>query len=252
MLHSLKADIVMTEGFQPGAGGDPQEPPPAQPGPQPGHGQEQPSFGAWPEGLGFPAAPPRRRRMGLIIGIAAALVGLTSAIGVGVGVGLRGSSGSNGLSGSSGRSISLPSVLLGLPKYAGSSGQIINAGLARQEAAGSKGVLVHVVAAAYGDQSGARPGFAVAGGGFCGSCRPNPASTVVQFMVSHGFADARSFAPGPEGGTLACGTHTGGAVIDCKWGNATGGGDILYFHGFVSGLADAAAKARQIIAAVEH
>lgn len=119
-------------------------------------------------------------------------------------------------------------------------------------AADSKGVLVHVIAAGYGDQSGSSPGFAVGGGSNCALCEPNPPSKIMRSMVGLGFADVRSFPPGPGGGALVCGTLAGGTSIDCKWINASTGGDILFFHGFASGLADAAAKTRQVLAIIEH
>ena len=201
---------------------------------------------------GWPAAPPsvppasllRRYRARLISGIAAALVV--------VGVSLFLSSHSAGPRGS----ISLPARLLGLPRSTGQDARSFDARLAKKIAAGVNGRhIVHVVAAAYGDLRGSGPLLAVSGGGACGTCTAKPAGPLVKSLVAKGFADARTFPPGPAGGWLVCLSETSGqfgTVFSCVWADPKTGGEVDYLNGSASGLADAAAKTRRILAAVER
>jgi hypothetical protein len=175
----------------------------------------------------------------LIIGIA---VGLVVA---GAGIGVAASHGS------SKGSISLPGTLLGLPKYTGPGAKGVDARLTRHVT--GKGELVHVVAASYVARSG-RAGFVVAGGVVCDICTPKSASKFVKALVGEGFAGARSFPPGPDGGALVCFSEPfqGGTDIACKWADAKTGGTVIYSSGSASGLADAAAKTNRIRAVIEH
>lgn len=191
-----------------------------------------------------PASPLRRYRARLIAGIAGALVVL--------GLSLFLSSHSPGPRGS----ISLPARLLGLPRYTGPGASSFDARLARKGTNGANGrYIVHVVAAAYGDLLGSGPLLAVTGGGACGTCTAKPAGQLVKRMVAAGSADARPFPPGPGGGELVCVSETTaqlGTIFHCLWADPKTGGEVDYFNGSASGLADAAAKTRRIRAAVER
>ncbi len=216
--------------------------------PDPGRTPPEPSAPT----SGWPAAPPsvppasplRRYRTRLISGIAVALVVL--------GVSLFLSSHSPGPRGS----ISLPARLLGLPRYTGLDARSFDARLAKKITAGPNGrYIVHAVAAAYGDLLGSGPLLAVMGGGECGSCAAKPAGQLIKRAVARGFTDARAFPPGPGGGALVCtseATAQLGTVFSCVWGDLKTGGEVDYLNGSASGLADAAAKTRRILAGVER
>lgn len=215
---------------------DPGKTPPEPPAPTPG----------WPAAP--PSVPPasllRRYRGRLISGIAGALVVLAVSVFL--------SSHSAGPRGS----ISLPARLLGLPRYTGLEARSFDARLAKKIMTGPNGrYLVHVVAAAYGDLLGSGPLLAVVGGGECGTCAAKPAGPLVRFLVTRGFADARTFPPGPAGGWLVCLSQAGGQfgkVFSCAWGDSKTSGEVDYLNGSAAGLADAAAKTRRILAAVER
>jgi len=168
-------------------------------------------------------------------------------VGIGVGVALRGSAAG---------SISLPGRLLGVPKYTGQGARRLDASIARQEVAVSKGQEVHVAGAFYGnpDPSASGPTFFVGGGGWCGTCRPSTTTQIMKAATGKGVADARSFPLGPGGGALVCYSAAvpGGTAIACTWADPRTGGDVVYHGGAASGLADAAAKTRRILAAIEH
>jgi hypothetical protein len=123
---------------------------------------------------GIPAVPLRRerRRTGLIIGIAAALVVLAGA-GIGIIV----------VHGSGAERFSLPGTLLGLRKYDGPGAQRFDTRLARGLAA-SRG-LVRPAAAVYGDPSGSGPWVAVAYGGRCTKfCGPRSARGAMSLALA--------------------------------------------------------------------
>jgi hypothetical protein len=158
---------------------------------QPGHdltwaGEAPP---AGPDGPGVPAAPrPQRRRIALISAIAVALVLLAVAVGVGIQhfAVPRGSS--------PGRLV-LPNALLGLSQGTGPGARSLDSRLRQGDQAANRGVLVHGVAAVYGNPR--NRWLAVAGGGLCDSCAPNSARVLVKEMVAKGWADARPFPAGP-------------------------------------------------------
>lgn len=147
-------------------------------------------------------------------------------------------------------SVRLPAALLGLPKYTGPGARDLDTRYARQAAAGSNGHLVHVAAAIYGDPSGSGPALLVSGGA-CATCAHVSASHEAKSLVARGIADARPFPPGPDGGGLVCGSARG-TVYACTWADPRASGTVVYGGGVASGLADAAAKTRQIRALVEH
>jgi hypothetical protein len=195
-----------------------------------------------PVGPGVPDAPrPRRRRIGLIIGIAVALVLLGA--GIWYFALARGTSPAR---------LVLPHALLGLSQGTGPGARSLDSRLRHGAQAANLGKDVHVVAAVYGNPAGRW--FALAGGGLCAGCAPRSARALVQGKVAKGFTDARSFPPGPRGGALVCGSQNSpaGPVINCTWADPRTLGDVFYFGGLASGLADAAAMTRHILAVVEH
>jgi hypothetical protein len=148
-------------------------------------------------------------------------------------------------------SIALPGTLLGVSENTSPAAQAAGRTFAQETAAGTnKGVVLHVVARVYGSLSGSW--FAVAGGGSCGSCAPVSAAAELRH-VRQTVPGARLFPPGPNGGNLVCAPVPGqNAVFGCWWGDDKTAGAVAYAGGSASGLADAAAKTRQIRAAVEH
>jgi hypothetical protein len=201
-----------------------------------------------PGAVVYPAAqqePPREpRRMGLIIGIAAVLLALA---GIGVGIALHGPGAG---------SVSLPGRLLGLPRYTGPGAWIDDARLARQLAADSHGNLVRVTAVLYRNRSGSGPGILVAEGALCATCAVEPASQAGTGILAHSPVGAHNFPPGRGGGALVCFSHSaqGQTAFACTWlaSKAKTGGVVIFAGGAASGLADAAAKTRQILAAIQH
>jgi hypothetical protein len=215
-------------------------------GEPPSSGQEDPARHAdLPAGafytVGQQESQREPRRVGLIIGIVAVLVALA-----GVGVGLA-------VQGSGARSVSLPGRLLGLSRYTGPGAWIDNARLDRQLTADAHGNLIRVTAAIYGSGSGSSPGILVAEGALCGTCAANQSATG---MLARAPAGARAFRPVPGGGTLVCFPYsaTGHAAIVYSWlaSKTKTAGVIVYAGGAASGLADAAAKTRQILAIINY
>jgi hypothetical protein len=231
----------------PAAGGTPPGLPPAWlAGEPPSSVQEDPARRAdLPAGALYTTGqqePPREpRRVGLIIGIAVVLLALA-----GIGVGLA-------VQGSGAASVGLPGRLLGLSRYTGPGAWIDNARLDRQLTADAHGNLVRVTAAIYGSGSGSSPGILVAEGTLCGTCAANQSATG---MLARAPAGARTFPPVPGGGTLVCFPYsaTGHAAIVCSWlaSDTRTAGVIVYAGGAASGLADAAAKTRQILALTHY
>jgi len=195
------------------------------------------------DGPGVPGAPAprRRRRIVLIGGIAVALVL--------AGVGIQHFALAHGTSPAR---LVLPNALLGLGQGTGPGSRSLDSRLRQGLQAADRGKDVHVVAAVYGNPAGRW--FAVAGGGRCGACAPNSARVLVKERVAKGFADARSFPPGPRGGALVCGSGNSpaGPFMNCTWADTRTDGEVFYFGGLASSLSGAAAKTRHILALVEQ
>jgi len=146
----------------------------------------------------------------------------------------------------------LPSSLLGLPK-ATSAGAVHLAGQVKAaEKSGADGKLSGVVAGLYGSLTG--PRVLVAGGGICGTCSAKSADTQRQRLVATGYANAKSFPAGANGGVLACGSRSaqGISIIRCVWVDDRTAGDAVFGGGAATSLADAAAKTKQVIAVTEQ
>jgi len=150
--------------------------------------------------------------------------------------------------------IVLPGTLLGLSRYTGPGALALEHKIENAVQTGSGGILAAPVAAVYGDPHG--PGFAVVAGAPCtgGTCVIDTAGQFVQALRANGYADARSFPPGPGGDILACHSQAfeSPRFISCVWIDQVSGGQVVFGGGYTSGLADAAAKTRQIRAAIEH
>jgi hypothetical protein len=150
--------------------------------------------------------------------------------------------------------IVLPGTLLGLSRYTGPGARALEHKIENAGQTGSGGILAAPVAAVYGDPDG--PGFAVVAGAPCtgGTCVIGTAGQFVQALRADGYADARSFPPGPGGDILACHSQPfeSPRFISCVWIDQVSGGEVVFGGGSASGLADAAAKTRQIRAAIEH
>ncbi len=197
---------------------------------------------AGPDGPGVPDAPrPHRLRIALISAIAVALVLL--------GAGIQHFAVARGTS--PGRLV-LPDALLGLSQGTGPGARSLDSRLRQGDQAANRGILVHDVAAVYGNPGGRW--FALAGGGLCDGCAPNSARALVKEKVAKGFADARSFPPGRRGGALVCGSENSpeGRAVICTWADPGTTGEVLYFGGLASGLADAAAMTRHVLTVIEH
>ena len=236
---------------EPPAGSEAGEPPGSEGGGPPGSVLEGPAGPGGRTGvpgyLGTQAGTPQARRRGrLIAGLAGGFLALA---GTAIAAGLA-------LHGSSAGAPGLPGTLLGLRQYTGPGVQAEDARLARQLAAGSNGALVHVVAAYYGDPSGTSPALALAEGRFCDTCAAKPAIPLASGMLADSPAGARTFPPGTGGGALVCFSFSaqGQTGFVCSWlaSKARTGISVTYVGEAVSGLADAAAKTRQILALIEH
>ncbi len=197
---------------------------------------------AGPDGPGVPDAPrPHRLRIALISGTAVALVLL--------GADIQHFAVAGGTS--PGRLV-LPAALLGLSQGTGPGARSLDSRLRQGDQAANRGIVVHDVAAVYGNPGGRW--FAVAGGGLCDGCAPSSARVLVKNMVAKGFADARSFPPGHRGGALVCGSGNSpqGRAVSCAWADSRTGGRVFYFGALASGLADNAAMTRHVLAVIEH
>jgi hypothetical protein len=108
------------------------------------------------------------------------------------------------------------------------------------------------VAGVYGTLTG--PRVVVTGGGICGACSAKSAATQRERLVAAGYANARSFSPGANGGVLACGSRSsqGITIIRCAWVDDRTAGEVLFGGGAATSLADAAAKTKQVLAVTEH
>ena len=227
---------------------------PAGPGPEPsepaaGPDSACPSTGAEPAGFGghapaggvpAPALPPwRRTRVRVITGIVIAVLAVLGFV-------LPHLAGA-----AAGGRVTLPGTLLGVRENTSPVARAFDRTLVRQVGAGAQGKVVHSVAGYYGVQPGA--GFAVWGGGVCGTCELKSAATAFRGFIARRFPGARLFPPGPDGGHLVCAPLSAqNPPLGCWWQDQKTAGLVIYFGGSASGLADAAGKTRQIRAAVEH
>jgi hypothetical protein len=145
----------------------------------------------------------------------------------------------------------LPGTLLGLSKNTIPAARALDRMLIRQFVAGTRSKVLHPVAGVYGGTTG--PVVAVVGGGECGTCAPKSAAATLR-VVHQQFPDARLFSPGPNGGNLVCSPPLPGPnqPFRCWWFDDKTAGYVAYGGGSASGLADAAAKTRQVRAAAEH
>lgn len=150
--------------------------------------------------------------------------------------------------------IVLPGALLGTSKYAGPGAQALERKIEDEEQAESGSNLTAPVAAVYGNPDG--PGFLVLAGALCtgGGCVLGTPGQAVQAFRAKGYADARSFPPGPGGYIMVCFSKavTGERVISCAWIGHASGVVVAFYGGYASGLADAAAMTRQIGAVIGH
>lgn len=150
----------------------------------------------------------------------------------------------------------LPARLLGVSKDTEPGVQARVDQFASQERSSSYGFLSAPVAAFYGGgQTG--PAFALVAGAPCatqGGCVLGTGSQLAQQMRANGLPGARSFPPGPGGLAMVCVPRAaqGTQIIECIWADQTTAGEVTYQFGFASGLADAAAKTRQIRATIER
>jgi hypothetical protein len=227
-------------GFAPPGGTlEPPAPPYGQqlvPGPASGAATAGP--GGWPPVAAAPT-PRWRRSPNLLVGVVVLTLVLVLAL---VTV----------IAGPGARTISLPSTLLGLSHGTGPAAQAAAQGFARVATAASHGTVTDVVARVYGDPTGRW--LAVVVGKPCSSCFIYPASHDVSVAKAHGHADARSFPPGPQGGVLVCYSDVSQAPdpIVCSWFSTSTIGIVDFASGTASNLADAAAKAIRIRAAVKQ
>jgi len=147
-------------------------------------------------------------------------------------------------------SFTLPGTLLGRNENTSPAARALDLKLRRAISAGAHSKVAGMAASVYGSQSGV--GFVVAGGGVCGSCAFRSFNVAIGALGASGVA-GRTYDPGPDGGTLLCAQRSAqGPAFECWWWDTTTGGLVLYSRGSASSLADAAAKTRQVRAAVEH
>lgn len=237
-ISNLPAATPATPATPEGPAGPPG--PPGLPGPSPRPGSSVFSTGPGP-GLpaGLPAPRRSRRRVLLAVTIAAVVVVAVIVAGLVVASHPKGK-------------LVLPARLLGLPKATSASARHLADQLKTAEESGTGGKLADVVVGVYGSPTSAW--FAVTGGGICGTCSANSASTQRHDLAAAGYSDATSFPAGPKGGVLTCGSRTsqGSTVLRCTWVDGQTAGNMLLAAGAASSLADAAAKTNQVRAATEH
>lgn len=153
-----------------------------------------------------------------------------------------------------GGSIVLPDRLLGTTRYTGPGATVFEHRIENTERAASNGVLDSPVAAIYGYPVG--HWFSVVAGQPCtsGSCVIGTAGQFAQILRAHGYAYARSFAPGPGGDIMVCFSQSirSAMLLHCVWIDPSTAGEAIFAGGTASSLADAAAKTRQIRAAIDH
>ncbi len=203
-------------------------------------GAEPAAFGGYAPGGGVPARPLppwRRTRVRVITGIVIAVLAVLGfVLQYLAGTGAKGS-------------VTLPGTLLGIRENTSPAARAFDRAWVRQVRAGAQAKILHPVAGYYG-QPGA--GFVVAGGGACGTCEVRSAAATLRRYRPR-FPGARLFPPGLNGGTLLCAALPAqGAPPACWWYDEKTFGNVVYFGGSASGLAGAAAKTKQIRAAVEH
>jgi len=148
------------------------------------------------------------------------------------------------------RQVALPDALLGLNRYTGPDAQAIDRRIAAPWRATGNAALVGL----YGSLPGVGPGFEVGFGNPCSGngCLMPTSGQLVQSLRQAGFTAAQAFPIG--GGILACNSRTfeTGQLIACIWADQAGAGMVIFSGGYATSLSDAAAKTRQIRAAIEH
>jgi hypothetical protein len=150
--------------------------------------------------------------------------------------------------------IAFPATLLGVSRYNGPGARQLDHRIEASARASYNSMVTSPVAAVYGDPAGR--GFAVVAGAACtsGPCVIGTSRQFVNFMRAYGYAGARSFPAGPGGHLLGCfpRARRSAQVIDCLWVDQEFAGAAAFIGGYASNLGDAAAKTRQIRAAIEH
>jgi hypothetical protein len=149
--------------------------------------------------------------------------------------------------------IVLPGRLLGLSRDSSPHAQLLDHNIETNARASTGDELGNPVAGIYIDSGG--HGFAVVVGTPCtdGGCVIPTAQQLVHTMRAHGAADATAFSPGPDGGLLTCFSYTdqGRPYIQCSWIDQVTAAEVNFAGGYVSNLADAATKTRELRDAVE-
>lgn len=192
--------------------------------------------GSWPDVLAAAPLPWWRRSRSLVVSGVVAALALIGVLAVVVAVATS--------------SHSLPSSLLGLSRGTGPDAQAAEHAFVQGATQAARGRLVDVSGAVYGDPMGRWLALLTAKP--CSACFAYSAAHDVRVARAHGHADARSFPPGPSGGALVCYTEAGppGSPVVCTWFTSTAVGIAAYSSTEASSVADAAAKTRQIRAAI--
>jgi hypothetical protein len=146
--------------------------------------------------------------------------------------------------------IVLPVTLLSLSKYTGPNAATDEADMYQQAQADSSGNFVGVVGL-YGNLPGG-PALALVVQIPCGgsTCMVQTSNQIVQSLKRSGDPAVRAFSVG--GGIMVCNTFRNSTQIHCGWIDQATSGSVFFAGGFTSGLANAAAKTTQIIAAIER
>lgn len=191
-----------------------------------------------------------RRTVRLIIRIVALVAGIAGALTIllGAGAPAHGHTANPAIRGQ----VILPRTLLGTGQVTGREAQVNDRDIEAQVKAGAGTGLV---AGIYGQVTGR--GFIALGFGICGDCTPWPAHRALLAIerTMGAAASARVFPPGHNGGALVCGWQRTGPpapATHCYWFDWRTIGQTIYYGGFASSLADAAAKTNQIRTAVER